>query len=141
MPEILAQIRNDGVPVNGLTTAPRITIRRADTGTAVVTAQSMTDLGADGHYRYSFTPDAALDYAFSIDADPIAAGQVKSGERYFSGGFPGLVDVKETKLDELWTLAGLKTGSPLTITDAARAAGGISQTIADDGTTTTVDRP
>lgn len=45
------------------------------------------------------------------------------------------------KLDELHRVEGLKSGEDLLITDTSRDAGDISQTIADDGTTTTVSRP
>lgn len=141
MPEILVHARNNGTPVNSLADPPEITIRRADTGVAVVTAAAMTDLGADGHYRYSFTPDEALDYAFQVDADPNATSQVTHGERYFNGGFPGEIDAQLVKVDELHRHRGLDTAAPLEITDTTIDAGaGIAQTIADDGTKTTVTR-
>jgi hypothetical protein len=44
------------------------------------------------------------------------------------------------QLEELWKIHGLKAGAPLTVSDAARAADDISQTITDNGTTTTVTR-
>lgn len=52
----------------------------------------------------------------------------------------GLSAEQATQLEELWKIHGLKSGSPLTVSDSARAAGGVTQTIADDGSTTTVTR-
>jgi hypothetical protein len=89
MAEIVAHVTSSGVPLTTPTTLPRITIRRLDTGAAVVTAQSMTEVG-DGAYRYTFAPDAALEYSVMVDADPLAAGQVGPEERYHFGSFSGI---------------------------------------------------
>lgn len=52
----------------------------------------------------------------------------------------GLSDDQAEQLAELHKIHGLLLGSPLTVTTTARAAGGIEQTVADDGTTVTVTR-
>ena len=45
------------------------------------------------------------------------------------------------EIDEMYLLEGLKSGSTLTVTPTSRSAGGVSQTIGGDGTTsTTVSR-
>ena len=47
----------------------------------------------------------------------------------------------ESKVDELWTLKGLKSGTDLVITDTSIDAGaGISQTITEGASDTTVSR-
>jgi len=43
----------------------------------------------------------------------------------------------QSLVDELHRIHGLKSGEPMTVTPTSRAAGGISQTITGDGTTTT----
>ena len=48
--------------------------------------------------------------------------------------------ISSPKIDDLHELHGLKSGDPLAITDGARTTSNISQTIVDDGTTTTVTR-
>jgi len=40
----------------------------------------------------------------------------------------------------LWQLAGLDIDNPLSITDSLRQVANVQQTIADNGTTTTVTR-
>jgi hypothetical protein len=66
-----------------------------------------------------------------------------------SGNTAGLVQVssgsglsteQDTRLKEIHQIHGLESGSNLTITDSARTAASISQTVSDDGTTTTVSR-
>ena len=49
----------------------------------------------------------------------------------------GLSAAQDTKLDELYKLLGLDTGTPMTVTPAGRTAGAISQTFTGDGSTTT----
>lgn len=52
----------------------------------------------------------------------------------------GLSVEEQKKLDEVWRIHGLKSGEPLAVSDTARQSGDISQTIVDNGTTTTVTR-
>lgn len=57
------------------------------------------------------------------------------------GDLNNLFDETESKRTrELHTLAGLDPDNPLQVTDTSRDAGDISQTITDDGTTSTVTR-
>lgn len=44
------------------------------------------------------------------------------------------------RADELHLIHGLRLGSPLTVTDAARTAGAVSQAISDAGGSVTVER-
>ncbi len=53
----------------------------------------------------------------------------------------GAVVTAEIFSQELWIIKGLDPDNDLLITDNSRIAGNISQTIDDDGTTTTVARP
>ena len=46
----------------------------------------------------------------------------------------------ETLVDELHKMRGLDASNPWTLTDTGEAAAGITQTVSDDGTTTTVQR-
>lgn len=62
-----------------------------------------------------------------------SAGLVVVGESGLSAG-------EQTKLDEIHRIQGLDTSNPVSITDTSRSSGDISQTINDDGTTTTVTR-
>lgn len=62
-----------------------------------------------------------------------SAGLVVVGESGLSAG-------EQTKLDEIHRIQGLDTNNPVSITDTSRSSGDISQTINDDGTTTTVTR-
>ncbi len=78
---------NAGVPVNGLTDDPEITIQRSDTGAEVVSDDAMTDRATRGLYTYDFNLVDGLQYSFTIDADPQATGQVEPEERYFAGSF------------------------------------------------------
>ena len=52
----------------------------------------------------------------------------------------GLSAEQATMLNELWRIHGLRAGEPLQVTDVSRTSGDISQTITDDGTTSTVSR-
>lgn len=97
-----------GVPVNALTTAPSITIRRMDTGVVVSGPTAMTDAGADGLYTTTFTGVAGLEYSFLIDADPLVAGQVDV--RYFNGTF-------DLQLTDLWRDSGLDPSNSKTVND------------------------
>jgi len=53
----------------------------------------------------------------------------------------GLSTTEQTQLTELHRIHGLETGTDLSVTDTSRAAGTISQTVSDDGTTTKITRP
>ena len=53
----------------------------------------------------------------------------------------GLSPEQATMLEEVWKLHGLAAGTPLVVSPTARTAGGIAQTITEDGGgTTTVER-
>jgi len=85
MVDIVVNLTKNLAPVNGLTDDPEITIRRLDTGAAVVSAAAMTDQSSDGLYTYSFTAVDGLNYSFLIDADPSVTSQVDN--RYHNGSF------------------------------------------------------
>ncbi len=89
MAEILAFVTNLGVPLTGGSVTARV--RRTDTAALVVTDAALTELG-DGLYRLSFASVATLEYAFVLDADPSATGQVSAQERYQWGGVSGVQD-------------------------------------------------
>jgi len=90
MAEISVNLLASNVPVNGLTDVPEITIQRLDTGAEVVADTAMTDRTTRGLYSFTFAHDPLLDYAFLIDADPLAAGQVDV--RYWRGSFDGMLE-------------------------------------------------
>lgn len=50
------------------------------------------------------------------------------------------LDALRTRVGELWEIHGLDSTTPLEVTDTSRDTANVSQTIADDGTTTTVTR-
>lgn len=52
----------------------------------------------------------------------------------------GLDSTQNTWLDELYKLAGLKTGNPLTVSTTQRQAGAITQTISENAGVVTVTR-
>ena len=110
MATIRATITVSGTPTNGLTDDPEITIRRLDTGAAVVTGSPMTDEGADGLYTFDFTPVAGLLYSFLIDADPNANGNVPSFERYYDGAF-------DNEVNDMWRDRALDPSFAKTIDD------------------------
>lgn len=93
MVDIVVTATVNGVPTNGLTDDPEIQIIRADTGAIVQAFVAMTDLGLSGKYTFPFAPTVTLDYAFLIDLDPLASGQVTLAERFFDGAFPGNIDI------------------------------------------------
>ena len=104
-------------------------------------------------YQVQFTPDSqwsvrlegSNNNIFDIEAGVLVQNQVQviptnaAGLITVSSG-SGLDSAQDTKLDELHRIHGLKSGEDLEITDTSRTAGDISQTISDDGTTTTVSR-
>lgn len=109
MTEIVIQTKLNGVAVNGLTDDPEITILRLDTDAVVVNAAAMTDQGAGGLYRFSFTTGAAgLRYSFSVDADPNVTGQVD--DRNYFGAF-------DNEIRDLWNDHGLNPTQDKTITE------------------------
>jgi len=89
--QILAFVTNLGVPLTTPGTLPRLNVRRIDTGGLVLTGVSMTELG-DGLYAFDFSATPTLEYAYLVDADPLAAGQVSATERYQWGGVSGIQD-------------------------------------------------
>lgn len=92
MVDIVVTATVNGVPTNGLVQPPQVEIIRSDTGAVVQAFVAMTDLLVSGKYGFTFAPTVTLDYAFTVDADPTASGQVSSAERYFDGAFPGNID-------------------------------------------------
>ena len=92
MVDIVVTASVNGVPTNGLADDPEIQIIRSDTGAIVQAFAAMTDLAVNGGYTFPFAPTVTLDYAFLVDADPNATGQVEARERYFDGAFPGNID-------------------------------------------------
>lgn len=90
MARISVNLLASNVPINGLADAPEITIQRLDTLAEVVADSAMTDGVTRGLYEFNFAHDPLLDYAFLIDADPNASGQVDV--RYWRGSFDGQVE-------------------------------------------------
>ncbi len=85
MANFVVFVHDAGVPAPGLTDDPEITIRRVDTGAAVVSAAAMTDIG-DGWYKYDYGAfDDSLEYVHWVDADPSTTGQVDATSRYYYG--------------------------------------------------------
>ena len=93
MSEISVNLLASNVPVNGLADDPEITIQRLDTGAEVVADSAMTDQTTRGLYTFSFASVNGLRYAFLIDADPNASGQVDV--RYWRGAFD--LDIEQTR--------------------------------------------
>jgi len=91
MARVLAFISTQGAPLVGPATTPQIQIRRADTGAVAVAWTDVDELG-DGLFAFEFTAAPSLEYAYLIDADPLAAGQVSAPERYSWGGVSGIQD-------------------------------------------------
>lgn len=108
MAEIAVTTLLNGALVNALANAPQITITRLDTDADVVSGAAMTDTGANGKYRFSFTPVAGLQYGFLIDADPLNNGQVDI--RYFDGAF-------DNEVNDIWNDRGLNPSINKTITE------------------------
>jgi len=106
MAEISVNLLASNVPVNALADVPEITIQRLDTGAEVVADSAMTDRTTRGLYSFTFAHDPLLDYAFLIDADPLASGQVDV--RYWRGSFDGMLEQSRDLLesDELFDFAG-----------------------------------
>lgn len=88
MAEIVAQLTNRGVPLVAAAQTPTVTVWRLDTDAEVVTDAGMTHVGR-GIWRFSLAT-SALDYAYQIDADPGATGQVTRTERYHWGTLDGV---------------------------------------------------
>ena len=108
MTQIVLQVKNGGVAVNGLVDDPEITIIRLDTDAVVVNAAAMTDQGAGGLYRFSFTPVAGLEYSFAIDADPNATDQVDERNAF------GAIDNEQ---NDIWRDRGLDPAQAKTVDD------------------------
>lgn len=108
MTTVSVRVTASGVPVNGLTDDPEITINRSDTGAAVVTSAAMTDQGTGGLYTFDFTPVAGLTYSALIDADPNVTGQVD--ERFYDAPI-------DNEINDLWNDHGLNPSVNKTITE------------------------
>lgn len=142
--EVQVQVFDTNGPVNGLADDPEITILRSDTGAVVQAATAMTDLGAGGWYRFTFTPSiAGLGYAAEIDADPLATGQVGNGQRYYGAAF-------DDQQDEMWRDRGLDPANDKTVTEntpetdytelEAGAGAAIQKDLVKVGAVTTITR-
>lgn len=91
-------VANQGVPAEALADKPEITVRRADTGAAIVTDVASVEIGS-GWYGYDFTLyDETLDYVALWDADPNDLGQVSAFDRYYSAATEGPVVTANRKL-------------------------------------------
>jgi len=99
MAELTAFVTNAGVPLVAPVTAPTIEVRRNDTQAIVQAAIAMTDQG-NGLWTFTFAiAVTTVDYTFQVDADPLAAGQVTSRERFLGGSFGGDVDLIDSRID------------------------------------------
>jgi len=123
MPKITAYFESAvDTPMTAPTTAPRIRIRREDTQVLVVTDASMTEIG-DGLYRYDFAEDAALEYTFRCDGDPLAAGQTSTGGRYTNGSFSGVTEARlETDIPAILVDTGTTIPAQITALNDPTAA-------------------
>ena len=134
MAELIVRVMNGTTPAPGLADDPEITIRRTDTGAAVVSGSAMTDLG-DGLYRFSFTPSGVLNYGWVVDADPNVTGQVPSQSRHYDG----VLSCEGVQLAELWKLLGLDPTDIVTITPTSivTTLGTFTIALTGDGVNTT----
>lgn len=95
---------SSGAPATGL--SPTITIRKVSDGSAVVSAQAMTEVGS-GWYRYDYAGyDETLDYVFVADG---GAGQ-PAGERYVFGATDGAGTMTQVLTDTAEVQAELADG-------------------------------
>lgn len=109
MTDIVIQTKNGGVAVNGLTDDPEITILRLDTDAVVVNAAAMSDQGAGGLYKFSFTSGLpGIKYSFSVDADPNVTDQVD--DRNYFGAF-------DNEVRDIWNDRGLNPTQNKTIVE------------------------
>lgn len=108
MTEIVVDLLAAGVPINGLGDDPEITIIRLSDLVTVVSGSAMTDVGSLGKYRFQFTGDRGERYTASIDADPIATGQVDL--RFFAVSF-------DREIFDLYRTRGLDPNQPKTTTE------------------------
>ena len=72
----------------------------------------------------------------ALQSEYVISGSM--GEAMGAGG--SLTPTQAAYLVELWRIHGLDISNPLEVTTTSREAGTVTQTIADDGTTTTVTR-
>lgn len=86
MPIITAFFTNAGVPHTGASPLPTITIYEMTGDTEVVSAANMDEV-AGGIYKYNFTEDPDVKYAFVCDAGD---GETTLQERYVAGSFSGI---------------------------------------------------
>lgn len=108
MTDIVIQTTLAGVAVNGLASAPEVTIRRLSDDVAVVSGSAMSDQGAGGLYKFAFVPVAGLRYSFSVDADPSATGQVDN--RNYAGAF-------DNEVNDMWRDQSLDPADSKTVDD------------------------
>ncbi len=115
------------------------------TGTATVSLASDATLTAIGHLAGDITPytelspeNLAAAVWNALQSAYQAAGTM--GEAMSTAGSGGLSPTQSDLLEALAKIHGLVSGSPLTVTSTARAAGGVVQSISESGGTVTVTR-
>jgi hypothetical protein len=86
--------------------------------------------GRDCFDRSSLAPSSKVD--IDVDFPEVEIRTVSGGS--------ALTTAEAAKLDALWKLQGLDAASPLVVTAITRAAGDVSQTIAESAGTVTVTR-
>lgn len=122
---------------------PTITIPGAGTGgRSVIMVNGYTVEFEGGLGFYSVELDGAntnIAAARVINEVSIASKNTFGLIQVTSGS--GLSVDEQTKLDELWRIHGLKAGEDLEVSETARSAGSIAQTITNTGSGTTVSRP
>jgi hypothetical protein len=112
-----------------------------------LTGQLRIDNTADGTRNSPATPLVILGNVYTAEGAEMYApntGTVRI-EPFFvsdltSAGDGSFTSDDRAKVEELHKIHGLNASNPLTVSNTARAAGSVTQTIADDGTTTTVTR-
>jgi hypothetical protein len=134
--------------VAGITTSDAIAGSMGATGSMTADITSFSELSPENlaiavwnaliaNFQAAGSTGAALSAAGSA-GDPWSTALPGA---YGAGTAGALVGTTlATQILELFQLAGLEVGSPLTVTATSRDAGDVSQTIADDGTTVTVTR-
>jgi hypothetical protein len=112
-----------------------ITAQLFQAGAAIGSAISCGEIGSSKFYSGNMPAASAGTYkvVFYNDTIPVGVGEIS---------WDGTSEiVTAEKANELHVLQGLKSGTTLVVTPTSRTAGGISQTISGDGTTsTTVSR-
>lgn len=143
MPIAVVQITLNGLPVNGVTDDPEISIVRLSDDVEVVSDTAMLDTGARGLYKFNYSAGAPGErFAYAVDADPNATGQVDVRT---------LAGVMDNEIRDLWNDHGLNPASDKTIAEVTEGASydeavtdadgpNIAKDVDKAGATTTLDR-